>query len=110
MLSKATNVDEHIKNISSFKLTFFQKLVLCRGLNFAIPRPVSAKDIQASFESAYRALEHNLDEDKKELTVATLRSIALNYIERRNTSPPKTLLRNETISLSLNQIKEQGLS
>ncbi len=41
--------------------------MLCRGLNFAIPRPVSAKDIQASFESAYRTLEHNLDEDKKEL-------------------------------------------
>jgi hypothetical protein len=89
MLSRATNVDEHIKNISSFKLAFFQKLVLCRGLNFALPRPVSAKDMQASIESAHRTFEHNLDEDKKELTVATLRSIAVNYIERgRNTSPP----------------------
>jgi hypothetical protein len=53
---------------------------ICRGLNFAIPRPVSAKDIQAYFESACRTLEHNVDEDKKELTVATLPSIALNYI------------------------------
>jgi hypothetical protein len=42
--------------------------VLCSGLNFAISRPVSAKDVQASFESAYRTLEHTLDEDKKELT------------------------------------------
>ena len=100
-LSRSTNVDEHIKNISSFKLTFFQKLVLCRGLNFAIPRPVSTKDVQASFESAYRTLEHTLDEDKKELTVATLRSIALKYIERKNMSPPKMLLR------SINQLKKR---
>ena len=75
--------------------------MLCRGLNFAIPRSVSAKDIQASFESAYRTLEHNLDEDKKELTVATLRSIALNYIERKSTPPPKTLLR------SINQLEKR---
>ena len=101
MLSRATNVDEHIKNISSYKFTFFPKLVLCRGLNFVIPRPVSAKDIQASFESSYRTLEHNLAEDKKELTVATLRSIALNYIEQKNSSPPKTLLR------SINQLKKR---
>lgn len=40
LLTKATNVDEHIKNI-----IFFQKLVLSKGLNFAIPRPVSAKDL-----------------------------------------------------------------
>ena len=101
MLSRATNIDEHVENISSYKLTFFQKLVLCRGLNFAIPRPVSAKEIKASFESTYRALEYSLDEDKKELTVTTLRSIALNYIEHRNSSPPKTLLR------SINQLKKR---
>ena len=75
--------------------------MLCRGLNFAIPRPLSAKDIQATFESAYQTLEHNLDEDKKELTVATLRSTALNYIERKSTPPPKTLLR------SINQLKKR---
>ncbi|CAB4015534.1 Hypothetical predicted protein, partial [Paramuricea clavata] len=75
--------------------------IIFPGLSYSEHRPVSAKDIQASFERAYRTLEHNLDEDKKELTVATLRSIALNYIERRNTSPPKTLLR------SINQLKKR---
>ena len=79
MLSRATNVNKHIKNISSYKLTYL--CYACRGLNFAISRPVSANDIQGFFESEYRRLEHNLAEDKKELTVATLRLIALNYIE-----------------------------
>ena len=102
MLSKEMDVDEHIQNISSYKLSFFQKLILCRGLKFSIPRPVSAKDIQVSFERAYRTLEvSGLPEDKKEITAATLRSIALNYIERRGPSPPKSLQR------ALNQLKQR---
>ena len=72
MLSKEMDVDEHIQNISFYKLSFFQKLILCRGLKFSIPRPVSAKDIQVSFERAYRTLEvSGLPEDKKEITAAT---------------------------------------
>ena len=38
MLRRDVDVDEHILNISSHQLTFFQKLVLCRGLKFAIPQ------------------------------------------------------------------------
>ena len=91
MLSKEMDVDEHVQNISSYKLSFFQKLILCRGLKFSIPRPVPAK---VSFERAYRTLEvSGLPEDKKEITAATLRSIALNYIERRGPSPSKSLQR-----------------
>ena len=37
--------------------------------------------------------EPTLCDDKKELAVATLRSIALNYIERKGPRPPKTLVR-----------------
>ena len=40
------------------KMSFSHKLALCRGLKFAMPtRSVSAKDIQVSFEQAYRLLE-----------------------------------------------------
>ena len=50
LLNKDHDVDKHIQNISSHKLSFFQKLVLCRGLKFSLPQRISAIDIQASFE------------------------------------------------------------
>ena len=93
MLSLEMNVDEHIQNISSYHLTFFQKLALCRGLQFSLPSRVDEKKVLASFEKAYYVIEKNLPADKKELTTTTLRSIALNYIERKGPSPPKTLRR-----------------
>ena len=78
----------------SYHLTFFDKLVQCCGLKFSIPQPrTSAIEIQATFEKAYWKLEPKLSGDKKELAAATLRSIALNYIERRGPKPPKTLSR-----------------
>ena len=71
----------------------FEKLVLCRGLKFAIPQQTPSRDIQASFEKAYWKLEQLLLSDsKKDLACATLRSIALNYIVRRSPTPPKALL------------------
>ena len=50
LLNIEIDVDEHILNLSSYNLSFFQKLVLCRGLKFAIPQRVSAIDVKASFE------------------------------------------------------------
>ena len=51
-------------------------------------------DIQAAFEKAYWKLEPTLPGDKKDLTAATLRSIArTDYIERKGPKPPKTLLK-----------------
>ncbi|PFX16013.1 hypothetical protein AWC38_SpisGene19737 [Stylophora pistillata] len=88
---KEFDVDEHITNISSYRLSFFEKLVLCRGLKFSIAQPVPARDVKASFEKAYWRLEPTLPEDQKELAAATLRSIALNYIQRRGPRPPKAL-------------------
>ena len=93
LMNKDHDVDKHIQNISSHKLSFFQKLVLCRGLKFSLPQRVSAIDIQASFEKFYWKLERTLADDKKELTAATLRSIALNYIECKPPKPPKPLQR-----------------
>ena len=93
LLSKEKDVDEHITTISSYKLSFFQKLVLCRGLKFAIPKRVSPIDVKASFEKAYWKLEPNLSEDLRDLTASTLRSLALNYIHRKGPKPPKTLLK-----------------
>ena len=67
--------------------------MLCRGLQFSIPQPVPTREVQASFEKAYWRLEPTLPEEKRELTAATLRSIALNYIERKGPRPPKALQR-----------------
>ena len=99
MLRRDVDVKEHILNISSHQLTFFQKLVLCRGFKFAIPQnQISPKEIKANFEKAYWQLEWTLCDDKK---AATLRSIALNYIERKGPRPPKALVR------SINQLKKR---
>jgi hypothetical protein len=93
MLAREMDVDKHIQNISSYKLTFFQKLALCRGLQFAFPTRINDKDVLASFEKTYRVLEPSLIEEKKELTASTLRSISLNYIERKGPTPPRSLKR-----------------
>lgn len=93
LLNKDHDVDKHIHNISSHKLSFFQKLVLSRGLKFSLPQRISAIEIKASFEKLYWKLERTLADDKKELTAATLRSIALNYIECKSPKPPKPLQR-----------------
>ena len=45
MLSCDSDVDEHINNILSYQLNFFQKLILCRGLKLAYPTHVSEKEI-----------------------------------------------------------------
>lgn len=80
MLRRDVDVEEHILNISSYQLTFFQKLVLYRGLKFAIPqRQISAMEIKVNFEKAYW----------------------WHYIERRGARPPKALVR------SINQLKKR---
>ena len=90
LIYKKVDIDKHINNLSSYRLSFFEKLVLCRGLEFAIPQPTSPRDIQASFEKAYWKLEPLLLSDsKKNLACATLRSIALNHIASRDPKPPK---------------------
>jgi len=54
---------------------------------------VSSIEVKASFEKAYWNLERHLSsENSKELAAATLRSVALNYIQRRGPKPPKTFL------------------
>ena len=68
MLSLEMNVDERIQNISSYHLTFFQKLALCRGLQFALPSRIDNKEVLASFEKTYHVIKQNLSDDKKELT------------------------------------------
>lgn len=93
LLTKELDVDQHIHNISSHNLSFFQKLVICRGLKFAFPQKVSARDVKASFEKAYWKLEPRLRDDKKELASATLRSIAINYIQKKPPRAPKALVR-----------------
>ena len=40
LLNIGMDVGEHILNLSSYNLSFFQKLVLCHGLKFAIPQRV----------------------------------------------------------------------
>lgn len=102
LVYKETDVDEHIQNISSYDLSFFQKPVLCQGLKFAFPQWVSSIEVKASFEMAYWSLEPHLgNDDLKELAAATLRSVALNYIQRKVQKPSKTLL------LAIDQLKQR---
>ena len=93
LINSQLDLDEHILNISSYQLSFFQKLVLCRGLNFSLPQRVIQIEVKASNEKAYWSLESSLSDEKmKELAAATLGPVALNYIERKGPRPPKALL------------------
>lgn len=89
-------------NISSYRLSFFEKLIICRGLKFSLPQKVSPIDVQASFEKLYWKIDDKLsDPNLKELAASTLRSIALNYIQRKSPNPPKALVK------ALNRLKER---
>ena len=56
--------------------------------------------MKASFEKAYWSLEPHLEnDDLKELAATTLRSVAVNYIQRKVQKPSKTLL------LAIEQLK-----
>jgi len=90
LISKKFDVNEHINNMSSYCLSFFEKLVICKRLKFSLQQRVSLIDVLASFEKAYWKIEPLLeDPDKKELASSTLRSIALNYIQRTSPNPPR---------------------
>ena len=67
LLSKTFDVNEHI-NMSSYRLSFFEKLVICRGLKFTLPQKVASAEIKANFEKAYWKVEPLLeDPNDKEL-------------------------------------------
>ena len=71
LISKKFDVNEHINNMSSYRLSFFEKLILCRGLIFSLAQKVSPVEIQASFEKAYWRIEPLLeDADEKQLPIA----------------------------------------
>ena len=94
LLSKKFDVNKHIKNMSSYHLLFFEKLVICRGLKFSLPQKVAPAEIKANFEKAYWKVEPLLEDPvDKELASSTLRSIALNYIQCASPSPPKALVK-----------------
>ena len=68
LISKKFDVNEHINNMSSYRLSFFEELILCRGFKFSLPQKVSPIEIQVSFEKAYWRIEPLLhDADEKEL-------------------------------------------
>ncbi|XP_068674388.1 uncharacterized protein [Montipora foliosa] len=80
--------------MSSYNLSFFEKLILSRGLNFALPQKVEAREVKESFEQLYWRIEPKLaNSDTKDLTSTTLKSIALNYIKHKNATPQKAPLR-----------------
>jgi len=60
LLYRETDIKEHI---TSYELSFFQKLVLCRGLKFALPQKVSPVNVMATFEKAYWNIESHLASD-----------------------------------------------
>ena len=102
LLSKKFDVDEHINNMSSYRLSFFEKLVICRGLKFSLPQKVAPDEIKASFEKAFWKLQPLIEDPvDNELASSTLRSIALNYIKSTRPSPPKALVK------ALNRLKKR---
>ncbi|CAB3991067.1 Myosin light chain kinase, smooth muscle, partial [Paramuricea clavata] len=101
LISKKIDVNKHINNLSSYHLSFFEKLVICRGLKFSLLQKVSPIEVLASFEKGFWKAEPLLQVSAlKELASSTLRSIALNYIHRANPNPPKALVK------ALNQLKK----
>lgn len=93
LLSKEYDISEHLTNILSYNLTFFEKLVISRSLKFAFLQKVSAMDVQVCFETLYFRIKNSLSQTLNELANATLRSIAVNYIERKNLCRPKVFVR-----------------
>jgi len=72
LISKKFDVNEHINNMSSYRLSFFEKLVICKWLKFSLQQRVSLIDVLASFEKAYWKIEPLLEHpDKKELASST---------------------------------------
>ena len=71
LLFREGDVDEDIINISSYQLNFFQKLALRRGLDFPVPKHVSAMDVKASFEKAFWRLEPHIPEHLRDLATST---------------------------------------
>ena len=68
LLYKEGNIDEYINNLPSCHLSFFQKLVLFRGLDFSLPQKSSGVEIQAAFEKVYWNIESNIDDDKNRIS------------------------------------------
>ena len=94
LLYQEMDIEEHILNISSYELSFFQKLVLCHGLEFVLTQKVSPVDVMAALEKAYWNIEpHLASNDMKELTATTLQSVALDYTNQKGLRPPKSLLK-----------------
>ena len=72
---------EHIDNRSSYNLSFYEKLVLCRGLDFAVPHKSDSNKIRTSFDQAAVQVSQSLDNDvhKKEILVASLKHLCETY-------------------------------
>ena len=71
----------------------FQKLAICRGLDFAFPEKPSEHDVFASFERGYWLLEDKISEDKRPFASSYLKSTALEYASKRMDFQPKALSR-----------------
>ena len=74
-----------------YRFSLFEKLIICRGLKFCLPPNVSPIDILARFEKAYWRIEPLLEENVKHVC-STLRSIAVNCIQRSSPNPPKVFV------------------
>ena len=88
--------------MASFKSSITSDLVIfkpCCLLNQSSASPI---EIKASFEKTYWSLDSTLLTNKKELVSSTLRSIALNYIERKCSRQPIAL------STAIKQLKQRN--
>jgi len=79
--------------MSSHRLSFLGKLIICRGLKFSLPQNVSPIDLQASFERTYWKIEPLLEENDKELPASSTLRSAYSAYQPQSPHPPKTLVK-----------------
>ena len=90
-LLKEHNVDTYIDNRSTYQLTFFEKLVLCRGLTFSFPHKTKPMEIRSSFEKLAVLMSRNMNGHLKENLACSLKTICEQYCAARHQNMPKSL-------------------
>ena len=74
-----------IMNLSSIELTETQKNVLCRGINFGVPRMIMTEEVKAEFEICWQELRHKnaVSNELREECRSTLTTLAHQYAGSR---------------------------
>ena len=92
--------DRWVVNLSSEELSFFQRLVLSRGLNFAVaPRDIPLPHLVATIEKGLRGLPTNKADDIRQRVIGLLKRVKApkSNISREEWKAIKQLRRNRSL-------------